>query len=132
LLISVRLQSSVPVYSQIAEQIKDQIRTGSLQPEDELPSVRDLASVLGVNMHTVHRAYEDLRDEGVIILRLGRKARVAPLRQERASAYSLKTRLEEPLRRLVTEAFHLGLTKAEFLEFVEKVFESDDEESGEQ
>jgi len=50
--ISIDTQNSRPIYLQIIYQIKQQIRQGTLKPGDELPSVRELAQILGVNMHT--------------------------------------------------------------------------------
>jgi DNA-binding transcriptional regulator YhcF (GntR family) len=63
-----------PIYSQLVAQAKELVHKGKLHPGDELPSVRDLASSLGINMHTAHRAYQVLRDEGVIVLRPGSPA----------------------------------------------------------
>lgn len=47
---------------------------GRLRPGDRLPSARDVAELLGVNLHTVLRAYQDLRDEGLVDMRRGRGA----------------------------------------------------------
>lgn len=79
MLLSINETDSRPIYLQIISQIKEQVSTGTVRPGDELPSVRELADSLGINMHTVRNAYLKLRDQGIINLRLGRKARVAPL-----------------------------------------------------
>jgi DNA-binding transcriptional regulator YhcF (GntR family) len=77
--LSVNEQDSQPIYQQIIAQVRRQVASGAVKPEDELPSVRELADTLGVNMHTVRAAYLKLRDQGVINLRLGRRARIAAL-----------------------------------------------------
>ncbi len=76
---SVNEQDSQPIYQQIIAQVRRQVASGAVKPGDELPSVRELAETLGVNMHTVRAAYLKLRDQGIISLRLGRRARIAAL-----------------------------------------------------
>lgn len=110
-----------PIYSQLAAQVKEQIRRGLIRPGDELPSVRDLASALGINLHTAHRAYQVLRGEGVIVLRLGRRPRVAALREEPAGREEIQRRLTGRLNELVTEAFHLGLSARDFKSLVDEM-----------
>jgi DNA-binding transcriptional regulator YhcF (GntR family) len=108
-----------PLYAQLVTQIKEQIMSGELSPGEELPSVRELSTSLGINLHTVHRAYQKLRDEGVIQLRLGRRAKVAALRETPAGREEIESRLTVRLNELITEAFHLGLTPADFKRLVD-------------
>lgn len=58
-----------PLYLQIRSQIIASIAGGELRPGDALPSVRSLAGDLGINLHTVNKAYAVLRDEGYILMR---------------------------------------------------------------
>ncbi len=118
MLISVREDDPRPIYGQIVSEVKDQIRAGTLVPGDELPSVRELADALGINLHTVHKAYQTLRDQGVIHVRLGRRARVAEVRTMPAGREQVDG-LADRLDDLLTEAFHLGLSKAQFRKLVE-------------
>ena len=102
-----------PLYQQIVSQVKEQIRQGELQPGDELPPVRELADSLGINLHTVRNAYLKLRDQGVINLRLGRRARVARQRRMPATATEADIALGGHLRELAADAFLLGLSADE-------------------
>ena len=70
-----------PVYLQIRDQIVAAIARGELLPADRLPSVRALASDLGINLHTVNKAYAVLRDEGYLLMRGRAGAVVADFKQ---------------------------------------------------
>lgn len=63
--------SGVPFYRQIVDQTADLIRSGQLVPGTQLPSVRELAAQLLVSLITVRRAYSDLENAGLIVLRQG-------------------------------------------------------------
>jgi len=115
--LSIDEKDNRPIYLQVINQVKDQVRRGTLKPGDELPSVRELADSLGINMHTVRSAYLRLRDQGVINLRLGRRARIAQMRQQVQTAdveADLRVRLEE----LITDALLKGLSPDDFRSMV--------------
>ncbi|MFD5071220.1 GntR family transcriptional regulator, partial [Streptomyces sp. NPDC058369] len=85
---------------------------GAAAPGERLPAARVLAESLGVNVHTVLRGYQRLREEGLIELRRGRGAAVA----DGASPH--RARLLERIRETVGEARGLGLTSDELLALV--------------
>jgi len=60
-----------PLYQQIVEQVKQLVATGSLQPGEHLPTVRQLAHQLHINPGTVSRAYSELERQGVVMSRHG-------------------------------------------------------------
>jgi DNA-binding transcriptional regulator YhcF (GntR family) len=68
---------STPLFEQLASAVRAAIIDGRVIGGERLPAARQLASSLGVNMHTVLRAYRVLRDEGLIELHRGRGAVVA-------------------------------------------------------
>ena len=129
MLLSIREDDPRPLYAQIVGQVKDQIRTGGLAPGDELPSVRELADTLGINLNTVHKAYQILRDQGIIYLRLGRRARVAEVRTRPAGQEEIGA-LAERLEELITEAFHLGMSEADFRQLIETRLRGAEKERG--
>lgn len=74
MLIRIDEASPVPIYAQIAAAIRREIAEGRLAEGARLPAARDLAEGLGINVHTVLRGYQDLRDEGLVELRRRRGA----------------------------------------------------------
>jgi DNA-binding transcriptional regulator YhcF (GntR family) len=72
MLLSIEPDGSVPIYQQIRDRIVEAIATGEAAVGSGLPSTRQLAVDLGINFHTVNKAYDQLRQEGM--LRIGRKA----------------------------------------------------------
>ncbi|MET1016175.1 GntR family transcriptional regulator [Leifsonia flava] len=66
--------SAVPLFEQIVRAVRSEILGARLAAGDRLPSARELATSLDINLHTVLRAYQELREEGLIELRRGRGA----------------------------------------------------------
>jgi GntR family transcriptional regulator len=113
LLIILRPDHPRPIYQQIIDQVKEQIMNGLLGPGEELPSVRQLADQLQVNMHTVHRAYQELKKEDIVIMRLGQKVRIAATVRSANQREDVREKLKEAIQRLVVDAFHYGYSKEE-------------------
>ena len=88
--------SDAPLFAQVAASVRADAAAGRLKPGDRLPSARDVAAALGVNLHTVLRAYQELRDEGLVDMRRGRGAVVtdaaAPLAHLRDDVIALTER----------------------------------------
>lgn len=72
MMIELDLRSHVPIYVQIVERIEHLVAAGVLQPDDQLPTVRQLAADLRVNFNTIARAYRMLDDAGIISTQQGR------------------------------------------------------------
>lgn len=68
MLIEIDFNSNEAIYIQLRNQIVMGIATSTIQEGDSLPSVRQLANTVGVNMHTVNKAYSVLKQEGFIQL----------------------------------------------------------------
>ena len=65
-------QDERPVYAQIADQMRDRIVSGGLDVGEKLPTARDLGTALGINLHTVLKAYRILEEEGLVEIGRGR------------------------------------------------------------
>ena len=103
-----------PLFEQIRNQVVAAIAAGDVRPGDALPSVRSLARDLGINLHTVNKAYATLRDEGFVIL-LGRRGAFVADAASRPAAGLGEEELERRLARLATEFLASGGTREEFL-----------------
>lgn len=66
MIIRIDMTNDIPIYEQLKRSITRGIATKELIPEEQLPSVRQLASDLSVNMHTVAKAYTALKEDGLI------------------------------------------------------------------
>jgi GntR family transcriptional regulator len=96
LLKTLRLESSgIPIYVQIREQILRQLGAGVLSPGDQMPTMREVAVALKVDLNTVRHAYDELERIGAITLVRGRGSFVAKpppvtgVRAQQAQADSL-------------------------------------------
>lgn len=66
--IEIETTSDIPIYTQLVNQLIGLIAAGVLKPNEPLPSVRSLASDLGVNMHTVNKAYHELERKNILTI----------------------------------------------------------------
>ncbi len=111
--------SRLPLYQQLAQQIREAIARGELQPEASLPSVRQLSRDLVINPNTVARAYTELEREGLLVSRPGRGIYVAQPRNDLTRA-ARDRRLTEQLDLWLTQAVHLGYSAEEVLALVRR------------
>jgi GntR family transcriptional regulator len=70
-------RSGLPMYLQIVQQVKEALRLGLLDVGDQLPTVREVVSVLAINPNTVAKAYRELEREGLVDARPGRGTFIA-------------------------------------------------------
>jgi GntR family transcriptional regulator len=106
--------SRLPIYRQLVGQLREAVARGRLQPEQRLPSVRELSRALVVNPNTVARVYTELEREGMLNTRPGLGVFVARPKAELTKRVR-KERLLELLDRFLTEAVHLGFSSDEVL-----------------
>ncbi|MGM9669061.1 MAG: GntR family transcriptional regulator [Faecousia sp.] len=78
-----------PIYQQLTDNLKQQIRSGVLRPGDRLQSVRELASSLAINPNTIQRAYRELETEGWILSIPGKGSYVCATEKEGSKEMAL-------------------------------------------
>ena len=113
--ITVDRLSETPLYLQLRDSVIAGIAAGELRPGDALPSVRALAEDLGINLHTVNKAYATLRDEGYVIMLGRRGAYVADAPANPAAGMGTPA-LAAALEKLAVEFKAAGGTRAAFLD----------------
>ena len=113
--------SSVPLYEQISNQIKNQILNGELKPSEALPSIRMLSKDLKVSIITTKRAYEELEKEGFIKTVAGKGTFVSEgnsVRLKEAAICEIEIKLDDA----ISQAKAIGLTLDECLEIFKSLF----------
>ncbi|MFV0635012.1 GntR family transcriptional regulator [Demequina sp.] len=103
MLLRIDPSSSAPLYDQIAAAVRAQAADGTLAAGDRLPAARDVAQSLDVNLHTVLKAYQVLRDEGLVEMRRGRGAVIS-------SHASALVELTADAQALAARAHSLGIS----------------------
>ncbi|EAG0830582.1 GntR family transcriptional regulator [Listeria monocytogenes] len=121
MLLAIDLQSDEPIYTQICNQIIEGMAKRELLPGDKLPSVRSLGADIGINFHTVNKAYQILKQEGFIQIHRQKGVVIHPDGVAKADELffaklqtKLKPLIAESVVRGVTEEKWLGVSKAIF------------------
>jgi len=111
-------RSGLPIYIQIINQIEQQVLSGMLKPGDQLPTVRALASELGVNFNTVARAYRLLNEARIISTQQGRGTYITEIPPPAVTERLRQESLEALARRYIAESVRLGFSKGEITQMV--------------
>lgn len=113
MLVRIDVDSATAIFAQVAASVRADILAARLVPGDRLPAAREIADALDINVHTVLRAYQQLRDEGLVDLRRGRGAVIS------ASAGPL-AELAHDIRALVARAAAVGVSPAALASLVKE------------
>ena len=117
--------SGVPIYEQIARQMKGLILRGELREGEALPSMRLLAKELRISVITTKRAYEELEREGFLENVPGKGCFVAPQNRELLREAQLR-RVEDILTQAVDEARKGGIPLEELQELLNLLYQGDE------
>lgn len=112
-MINLDYQSRTPIYEQIVREIERYVALGILKPQEQLMSIRDMATTLGINPNTVKKAYEELERKGVIIT-ISTKGTFIAEKIEKIVEEKIEQKLSE-IRENVCELEKLGVKKEEVL-----------------
>lgn len=119
MLIQVKEEDATPVYRQVINQVRHQVATGVLKPGERLPSVRELARFLDINVNTVQKAYQGLKQMGIITIRPARGAIVSTKALDLMGSEENENQLREALLKLLREAQRLGFGKEKVLSLLQ-------------
>lgn len=118
MLIEIDFQSDEAIYMQLRNQIILGIAASVIREGDPLPSVRQLADDIGINMHTVNKAYSVLRQEGFVTIDRRRGAVIA-LDADKIRA---EEELREHLQVLLAKAICKNIPQDEVHEMVDEIY----------
>ena len=115
-MLGINYRDGRPIYEQVVDEIEHMVVHGVLEPDSQLPSVRQMAAELSINPNTIHRAYSELESRGVIYSVKGKGNFVSP------NAAALRERrlrdLQVQITELVRTARELGVSDAQLMEWM--------------
>ncbi|GAE01843.1 GntR family transcriptional regulator [Clostridium botulinum B str. Osaka05] len=119
MILQIDFESQIPIYEQLKRQIIEGIAKGYLNPGSPLPSVRQLAEDIGINLHTVNKAYNILKLEGYVTIDRRVGAVISSNLPTKTAEY--KNSLKEELKYITADAHCRGFSKEEFVKFCEDI-----------
>lgn len=121
MILALDLQSETPIYMQLRNKIIEGIASKELELGEALPSVRSMASDLGVNMHTINKAYQLLKQDGYILIHRQKGVVINPDGMP-AIDEVYTANLRGQLRPLISEALCRGMEESEFQLLCKEIF----------
>lgn len=119
MIIEIDFNSDEALYLQLCNQIIMGIATAQFREGDSLPSVRQLADTIGINMHTVNKAYTVLRQEGYVKVDR-RKGAVIAIDVDRIRTLE---NLKKELQVILAKSSCKNISKEEIHELIEEIYE---------
>lgn len=119
MVIKIDFNSDEAIYMQLCNQIVIGIATARIREGDALPSVRQMAEQIGINMHTVNKAYSVLRQEGLVTIDRRRGAVVA-IDVDKIEALE---ELKEQMLILLAKSSCKNITREEVHQLIDEIYE---------
>ncbi|MBQ3599708.1 MAG: GntR family transcriptional regulator [Lachnospiraceae bacterium] len=119
MIIQVDFNSNEAIYMQLCKQIIIGIANSQIKEGDNLPSVRELAEDIGINMHTVNKAYSILRQEGYLKVDRRHGAIIAI----EVDRYKAQLELVEELKISLAKAISRGISREEAKDMVDRIYD---------
>lgn len=111
---------NIQINEQITAQLRYQILNGELKKDTKLPSVREMASALNINRHTISKSYKELEDEGLIVSKKSLGTFVS--NQVNIPPRKDLTKFIEIINKSIDASNELGFTTKEFLEMTQSIY----------
>ena len=119
MIIEIDFESDEAIYMQVRNQIILGIATSRLREGDVLPSVRQLADTIGINMHTVNKAYSLLRQEGFVTIDR-RRGTIISIDEDKIKAME---EMKQNLSVAIARGWCKNVTREEVHELVDEIFD---------
>ncbi len=118
--LQINFESEMPIYLQLRKLIIESIAEGGISPGEGLPTVRQMAADVGINLHTVNKTYSILKDEGYIVIHKRKGVLVNSRDSMKDGAFS--ETLEENIRLHIAEAVCKGISREEFFKICDGIY----------
>lgn len=112
-MINLDYQSRTPIYEQIINEIEKFVSLGILKPKEQILSIREMASTLGINPNTVKKAYSELENRGVIQT-ISTKGTFIAQDTDKVKSEKIDSEINE-IKKKIVELEKLGITKEEII-----------------
>jgi GntR family transcriptional regulator len=114
--------SQLQIYKQVVNQIIEHIAKGQIKYNDRLPSVRNMAKDIGINIHTVSKSYHELEKKGIIKMENRVKAKVIASSNQVVNESHLHN-LELSIKTIIMEAYVTGCSKENINQYITKILD---------
>lgn len=121
MIIKLDMNSNIPIYVQLRNEIVMGIGRGDLKKGEGLPTVRQMAEDIGVNNMTVNKAYSILKNEGYIEIDRRHGAKINPSLD---TTREFKEKLESELELIIAESGLKGIEYKEFMRMCEEIYKN--------
>lgn len=115
-------RSDKAIYEQIVDQVKEQILRGILKAGDQLPSVRQLASMMTINPNTVSKAYQELERQKVIETLRGKGTFICQIQRKQVDEEKMEA-LYKQLKNICIELHYMGLEEEQIVRQVDMILQ---------
>lgn len=121
ILIKILFDSDIPIYLQLKNEIIKAIARGELEEGETLPSIRDLSVDIGVNLHTINKAYNLLKEEGYLVIDRRKGAMVSVARDKKDEFVNS---IEEELEVFLSRCICKRVSKEELLKLINDKYDN--------
>lgn len=122
--VNIDFRSRTPIYEQLINEIKSMAVSGTVSPDEKLPSVRQLSAELGINPNTIQKAYTELERTGVIYTASGKGSFISPDTEALSAGHRKKISCE--LSAKIAEALAAGITVEEIAKLTSEISQGGD------
>ena len=120
MILEINFESDEPIYMQLRNRIIEGIAQKKILPGESLPSVRQMAAELGINLHTVNKVYNLLKKDGFIVIHKRKGVLVNSLEKMQDPGFT--DELENTLQPFIAEAICKGIKKDKIQEICENIY----------
>lgn len=121
LLIKIDFDSDTPIYEQLKTQLVKGLARGELSKGESLPSVRQMAEDIGINLHTVNKVYNILKQEGY--LNIDRRIGAVVNENMPQNTEEFREKLQDTLEYIIADCKCRGIDREKFLDLCSKIYD---------